>query len=171
MLYPPELGDDPLFPRAEDFSIVFKDKKTGKGVITYRSFKKGEIMARITGHSVPDIRQHTLQLSKTSHNFDPYFSGYFLHSCAPNISVNMKKMTVTALEDIAANSFLIWIMQKPRTTFSSSFPVPAEQKIVVNGSPADWNPPIKDKYPENLKSSCPSISACRLSSNGQGTTS
>jgi SET domain-containing protein len=106
MLYPPELGDDPLFPRAEDFSIIFKDKKTGKGVITYRSFKKGEIMARITGHSVPDIRQHTLQLSKTSHNFDPYFSGYFLHSCAPNISVSMKKMTVTALEDIAANSFL-----------------------------------------------------------------
>ncbi len=42
MLYPPELGDDPLFPRAEDFSIIFKDKKTGKGVITYRSFKKGD---------------------------------------------------------------------------------------------------------------------------------
>lgn len=106
MLYPLELGDDPLFPRAEDFSIVFKDKKTGKGVITYRSFKKGDLMAKIAGQVVSDIMQHTLQLSKTKHNFDPYFSGYFLHSCAPNISVDMKKMTVTALQDIEANSYL-----------------------------------------------------------------
>jgi SET domain-containing protein len=106
MLYPPELGDDPLFPRAEDFSIVFKDEKTGMGVITYRSFEKGTIMAKIAKQSVPDIRQHTLQLSKTRHNYDPYFSGYFLHSCAPNVSVNMKKMTVTALQDIEANSYI-----------------------------------------------------------------
>ena len=106
MLYPPELGDDPLFPRAEDFAIVFKDQQTGMGVITYRSFTKGEIMARIALQAVADIRQHTLQLSKTNHNFDPYFSGYFLHSCAPNVSVDMHKMTVTALQNIAANSYL-----------------------------------------------------------------
>jgi uncharacterized protein len=106
MLYPPELGNDPLFPRAEDFSIVFKDKKTGMGVITYRAFKKGTIMAKIARQAVSDIRQHTLQLSKNKHNFDPYFSGYFLHSCAPNVSVNMKKMTVTALQDIEANSYI-----------------------------------------------------------------
>ncbi len=106
MLYPPELGDEPLFPHAEDFSIVFKDEKTGMGVITYRSFKKGTIMAKIAKQPVPDIRQHTLQLSTTSHNFDPYFSGYFLHSCAPNVSVDMQKLTVTALQDIEANSYL-----------------------------------------------------------------
>jgi hypothetical protein len=106
MLYPPELGDDSLFPRAEDFSIVFKDKQTGMGVITYRSFEKGAIMAKIAKQAVPDIRQHTLQLSKTNHNFDPYFSGYFLHSCDPNVSVNMKKMTVTALKNIEANDYL-----------------------------------------------------------------
>jgi len=106
MLYPPELGSDPLFPRAEDFSIVEKDQDSGKGVITFRSFQKGDILARIALLEVPDIRQHTLQLSKTQHNFDPYFSGYFLHSCIPNISVDMVAMTVTALCDIPANSFL-----------------------------------------------------------------
>jgi len=106
MLYPPELGNDPLFPRSEDFAVVFKDNTTGKGVITYRSFQKGEIIARIAKIVVSDIRQHTLQLSPTEHNFDPYFSGYFLHSCAPNVSVNMEQMTVTALEDIAAGSYI-----------------------------------------------------------------
>lgn len=106
MLYPPELGNDPLFPRSEDFAVVFKDDSTGKGVITYRSFQKGEVIARIARIIVSDIRQHTLQVSATEHNFDPYFSGYFLHSCAPNVSVNMEKMTVTALEDIPAGSYI-----------------------------------------------------------------
>jgi uncharacterized protein len=106
MLYPPELGSDPLFPRAEDFSIVEKDQHSGRGVITYRPFRQGEIVARIARQEVADIRQHTLQLSKRRHNYDPYFSGYFLHSCDPNISVNMASLTVTALRDIPANSFL-----------------------------------------------------------------
>jgi len=106
MLYPTKFGKDPLFPQAADFAVVVKDRATGKGVITYRSFKKGQIIAKIAKNIVSDIRQHTLQISSTEHNYDPYFSGYFLHSCAPNVSVNMKKMTVTALQDIAPNSFI-----------------------------------------------------------------
>jgi hypothetical protein len=38
--------------------------------------------------------------------YDVYFAGYFLHSCDPNISLNMQKMTVTAVQDIQANSYL-----------------------------------------------------------------
>ncbi|TKB10679.1 SET domain-containing protein-lysine N-methyltransferase [Desulforhopalus sp. IMCC35007] len=106
MLYPPEFGNDPLFPQVEDFSIVFKDENAGQGVICYRFFEKGTVIAKIARNPVSDLRQHTLQLSKTLHNFDPYFSGYFLHSCDPNVSVDMEKMTVTALKDIEANSYI-----------------------------------------------------------------
>jgi len=106
MLYPSDFGNDPLFPSAETFAVIHKDNSTGKGVITYRSFKKGEIIARIARNIVPEIRQYTLQVSATEHNDDPYFSGYFLHSCEPNVSVDMQKMTVTALKDIPANSFI-----------------------------------------------------------------
>ncbi len=106
MLYPGEFGRDPLFPRAEDFSVIFKDDMVGRGVITYRAWRRGEVMARMAGHVVPEIRQHTLQISPTQHNYDPYFSGYFLHSCSPNISLDMKRMLVTALEDIPAGGFL-----------------------------------------------------------------
>lgn len=122
MLYPPEFGDDPLFPHTEDFSVVFKDKMTGKGVISYRSFEKGTIMAKIAKQVVSEIRQHTLQLSKTHHNFDPYFSGYFLHSCDPNISVNMKEMTVTALKDIEANSYLYMDYAETEDVLFKQFP-------------------------------------------------
>ena len=106
MLYPASYGFDPLFPKASDFEVVYKDELSGNGVICYRSFRRGDVVARMNGEIINEIRQHTLQVSPDKHLFDPYFSGYFLHSCAPNISLDMNNMTVTALQDIAANSFL-----------------------------------------------------------------
>ena len=106
MLYPVKFGQDPLFPKSTDFEVVFKDEASGNGVICYRAFRRGEIIAKMSGEVINEIRQHTLQIDADRHLFDTYFSGYFLHSCAPNISLDMKNMTVTALQDIPANSFL-----------------------------------------------------------------
>jgi hypothetical protein len=94
----------------------------GRGVIAYRAFNKGDIIARMAGHIVSEIRQHTLQLSPETHLFDPYFSGYFLHSCAPNISLNMADLTVTALEDIPANSFLYMDYAETEDVLFKQFP-------------------------------------------------
>ena len=105
-LYPPEYGNDPLFPKSTDFEIVTKDIDIGKGVYCYSDFKKGQIIAKMKGEIVSDLRQHTLQISENKHLYDVYFAGYFLHSCDPNISLNMQKMTVTAVQDIQANSYL-----------------------------------------------------------------
>jgi hypothetical protein len=55
---------------------------------------------------VPDILQHTLQISQGKHLLDPYFTGYLLHSCSPNISVDMESMAVTATQNILTNTFL-----------------------------------------------------------------
>ena len=106
MLYPTSYGDDPTFPQAADFAVIQKDADSGQGVICYRSFRRGDVIAKMAGEVIDAIRQHTLQINPGKHLFDPYFSGYFLHSCSPNISLNMETMTVTALEDIDANSFL-----------------------------------------------------------------
>lgn len=106
MLYPAIYGNDPLFPHYRDFQIVEKDDLVGKGVISFRAFERGALIAKITGERTSDVRQHTLQIDSDTHLFDTWFSGYFLHSCDPNISLNMKDMTVTALKNIAPNSFL-----------------------------------------------------------------
>jgi len=106
MLYPSTCGNDPLFPQAQDFAVVHKNLDAGQGVICYRPFKRGETIAKMAGEVINTIRQHTLQIAPDKHLFDPHFSGYFLHSCSPNISLNMETMTVTALQDIKANSFL-----------------------------------------------------------------
>lgn len=106
MLYPSKFGFDPLFPSSKDFEVLVKDVKIGKGVFCYKSFKKGNILAKMAGEIIQDLRQHTLQIDNDNHLYDIYFSGYFLHSCDPNISLNMYDMTVTALKDINANSYL-----------------------------------------------------------------
>ena len=106
MLYPLNYGSDALFPQSKDFEVVVKDQYVGKGVICYRNFKKGDVIAKMTGDVVNEIRQHTLQIDGDRHLYDIYFSGYFLHSCDPNVSLNMKNMTVVAVKDIDADSFL-----------------------------------------------------------------
>ena len=122
MLYPDQFGKDPLFPKHSEFAVVFKDELAGKGVITYRNFKKGDVIARMAGHIVDEIRQHTLQLSPETHLFDPYFSGYFLHSCSPNISLNMEDLTVTALQNIPVNSFLYMDYAETEDVLFRQFP-------------------------------------------------
>lgn len=122
MLYPDQFGKDPLFPKHSDFAVVYKDELAGRGVMTYRAFKKGTVIARMSGHVVNEIRQHTLQLTPEAHLFDPYFSGFFLHSCSPNISLNMVDLTVTALRDIPANSFLYMDYAETEDVLFKQFP-------------------------------------------------
>ena len=106
MLYPHTFGENPLFPQACDFAVVPKDNNYGFGVLTYRSFNPGDLLAVVSGEIVADIRQHTLQISRRRHMYDPYFTGYLLHSCDPNVSLDMKKMTITALKEIEQGSYL-----------------------------------------------------------------
>ena len=87
MLYPASFGDNPLYPKDTDFRVIRKDDTNGFGVISLRSFKRGEIVAPMAGEVVTDIRQHILQIGDESHLHDIYFSGYVLHSCSLNISL------------------------------------------------------------------------------------
>ncbi|MDA0881249.1 MAG: diaminopimelate decarboxylase [Proteobacteria bacterium] len=105
-VYPRRFGSNPLFPQKIDFTIHKTSRSKGLGVLTNKSFKAGDYLAKITGPKVPDILQHTLQISKNLHLHDTYFSGYFLHSCDPNIKVDMQKLEVWAIKPIKKNSYL-----------------------------------------------------------------
>ena len=61
MLYPASFGDNPLYPKDTDFRVIRKDDTNGFGVISLRSFKRGEIVATMVGEVVTDIRQHILR--------------------------------------------------------------------------------------------------------------
>ena len=122
MLYPKYFGDNPLFPQASEFRVITKDESTGYGVLALRDFEAGELLAVITGEVVPEILQHTLQINEGQHLLDQYFTGYLLHSCSPNISVDMQNMTVTALQKIPANSFLTMDYAQTEEVLFKQFP-------------------------------------------------
>ncbi|MBN1648072.1 MAG: hypothetical protein JW874_08570 [Spirochaetales bacterium] len=106
-MYPAAYGDDPLFPKSKDFKIVNVNENCGLGVICFRNFKKNEIIARLAGEIIHDIRQHSLQITPGTHLYDIYFSGYFLHSCEPNVYLDMENLLVYAVRDIRRNDLLM----------------------------------------------------------------
>ena len=104
LIYPKEYGLDPNdgYPKQEDFTVSRRETGKGAGVYTKKDIKRGELVARITGNIVPNISQHTLQITPTTHLYDPYFTGYLLHSCSPNIYLDMTEFEIWALRDIDA---------------------------------------------------------------------
>ena len=122
MLYPKKFGTNPLYPQATDFQVITKDQTNGYGVLALRGFSAGELVAKINGDVVPEVLQHTLQISEDKHLLDQYFTGYLLHSCSPNISVDMQTLTVTAIQDIPANTFLYMDYAETEEVLYKQFP-------------------------------------------------
>ena len=108
LIYPKEYGLDPNdgYPRKSDFTVCRRETGKGAGVYTKKDIKRGELVARITGNIVPKICQHTLQITPTTHLYDPHFTGYLLHSCSPNVHLDMTEFELWALRDIDAGQAL-----------------------------------------------------------------
>ena len=105
MIYPYELEDGRNYPTKKDF-VVNNCETTGRGIYARRSFKKGEMVARMAGITVPYVLQHTLQISPFLHLYDPHFTGLLLHSCDPLVSLDMNKLEIWALQDIEKGAAL-----------------------------------------------------------------
>lgn len=76
-----------------------------------RRANAGSLRTRTTHQShgrtaVQSAQLHTLQVSETTHLYDPHFSGLLLHSCAPSSVLDMKRLEIFALRDISAGEFL-----------------------------------------------------------------
>ncbi len=145
-MYPEHFGNNPLFPSSDDFEVVIKDDQSGMGVITYRSFEKGELVAKMAGKIIHDIRQHSLQIDGKRHLYDVHFSGYFLHSCEPNISLNMKNMTVHAVRDIEAYEFLYMDYAETEEKLFRQFPCSCGSSL-CRGWITGYNEAIDEQNP------------------------
>jgi len=111
-----------MFPRSTDFKVVLKDDASGYGVITYKHFKKGELIAAITGEIITDIRQHSLQIDPDLHLYDTYFTGYFLHACDPNVYLDMQSLLVYATKSIRPNDYLYMDYAQTEDVLYKQFP-------------------------------------------------
>jgi len=121
-MYPAQFGNNPLFPSKNDFRVVLKNHVAGMGVMTYKFIAKGSLVCAIAGDIITDIRQHTLQIEPELHLHDLYFSGYFLHSCSPNIELDMKKLLVYAVQDINPMDYLTMDYAQTEDVLYKQFP-------------------------------------------------
>ena len=105
-LYPPSfcLGDS--YPRRSEFVVAPREAGKGFGVYAKRPFVRGHRIARVSGTIVHDVMQHTLQISTQAHLYDPYFTGFLLHSCDPNTFLDMRRFELWAMKDVGAGEAL-----------------------------------------------------------------
>lgn len=124
LIYPEKYGLDPEdgYPKNDDFKVCRRETGKGYGVYTKKDFKRGELVARITGNIVPCLGQHTLQITPTTHLYDQYFTGFLLHSCSPNIYLDMTEFEIWALRDIDAGQSLTMDYASTEDVLYKQFP-------------------------------------------------
>lgn len=106
LIYPYELNNTAGYPSRTNFSIKKKDGEMGYGVYTKKSFNRGDMVARFSGTVISHVVQHSLQINATTHILDPHFAGLLLHSCDPNVILDMQDFTIWAAKDIETGESL-----------------------------------------------------------------
>ena len=107
-LYPfIELDGHGNYPTSANFEIIHTSDGRGAGIRVLRAFSRGQQISRVSGHVIASRRLHTLQITPYAHLYDPYFSGLLLHSCNPNVFLDMGQFELWALRDIPAGDLLM----------------------------------------------------------------
>lgn len=100
LIYPYELDKNAYYPSRASFTVKKQDGEIGYGVYAKKAFGRGSLVARFTGTIVNKVVQHSLQINQTTHIYDPHFAGLLLHSCSPNVMLDMQDFTIWAIKDI-----------------------------------------------------------------------
>ncbi len=99
-VYPTHFMVGDGYPTEDDFMVARQELGKGFGVYARRPFQRGYRVCRISGTIVHNVMQHTLQISVDAHLYDPYFTGFLLHSCDPNVFLDMDRFELWAMKDI-----------------------------------------------------------------------
>ncbi|MEM7201813.1 MAG: SET domain-containing protein-lysine N-methyltransferase [Planctomycetota bacterium] len=92
------------------------------GVFAARAFDRSSLVAKIFGSIVHERSLHTLQIGDGIHLYDPEFTGLFLHSCAPNVRVDMQRFEVHAVLDIESGEPLCMDYSSTEDVLHRQFP-------------------------------------------------
>jgi SET domain-containing protein len=106
LIYPYDLDLDAGYPSRSSFVVKKQDSDMGYGVYSKKRIERGSMVARFTGRIVHTVVQHSLQINPTTHILDTHFAGFLLHSCNPNVILDMSDFTIWALRDIDENEAL-----------------------------------------------------------------
>lgn len=121
-LYPEIFQVGEGYPTEDDFIVSRREDGKGLGVYAKRAFERGHLICRISGTVVHKVMQHTLQISPDSHLYDPYFTGFLLHSCDPNTFLDMQRFELWAIKDVQPGDALTMDYASTEDTLFKQFP-------------------------------------------------
>ena len=105
-LYPDFIPAEEGHPTSAKFVVRDTGDVRGRGVSTKVAFDEGDRVARVAGVIAHETTLDTLQITPTLHVSDPWFCRFLLHSCDPNLELDLEHLHVTALKNIAAGEYL-----------------------------------------------------------------
>lgn len=86
--------------------IVRVDSQMGLGVRSRRAIRRGATVGPMVGEVSNQVSQHSLQISALLHMIDRAFAGYLLHSCDPNCVLDVHRLEVVAVREVAPGELL-----------------------------------------------------------------
>ncbi|MFJ2366946.1 lysine methyltransferase [Pseudomonas sp. NPDC087697] len=106
-IYPyEELSTCQGYPSRANFTVIQTDDGRGAAITAQDNYLRISRICRVSGLLTHARQLHTLQLAPGIHVYDPFFSGLLLHSCDPNVFLDMSELWLWALKDIAPGSVL-----------------------------------------------------------------
>ncbi|AKM31229.1 hypothetical protein AB870_15500 [Pandoraea faecigallinarum] len=109
------------YPSPSKFEVCRYGAGEDRGVRALVPFVRAELVSRMTGLLGNQRRLHTLQVSETTHLYDPNFAGMLLHSCSPSVVLDMHRLDIYALRDIEAGEFLTMDYASTEETLARQF--------------------------------------------------
>jgi hypothetical protein len=94
------------YPSTEQFDVVRTAEGAGAGIKARVAFDSRVCIARLSGYALNERRLHTLQLSSRIHLYDCWFGGLLMHSCTPNVFLDLHYLEVWSLHEIRAGEML-----------------------------------------------------------------
>ena len=93
-------------PTSAKFIVVEAGHERGKGLKSKQAFHKDEHVTKLSGIIVNHTTLNTIQITPTLHFSDPWFCRFLLHSCDPNLEINVAHLYARALKDIPPDEYL-----------------------------------------------------------------
>ena len=93
-------------PTSAKFIVVETGDDRGRGLKSKEAFQKDEHVAKLSGVIVNHTTLDTIQITPTLYFSDQWFCRFLLHSCDPNLEINLEYLDVRALRDISPDEYL-----------------------------------------------------------------
>lgn len=89
------------YPSPRQFEVVSTRNGRGTGIKTRVAFDSRIRIAKISGYALGERHLHTLQISSRIHLYDPWFSGLLLHSCDPNVFLDISELELWSIQALS----------------------------------------------------------------------